>query len=122
MENEEFVHRAAEYLDTLPLKKFTENFSGTTYWCLPEADNHEWISCISYDAVGVVTEVKVEKYLTRGPVIFTRHAHPVHDFVSFRYKLDAIMKECERVQLRFHLLLKDWKAAQIKNSAKNYEV
>lgn len=122
MENEEFVKQAAEYLDTLPLKKFTENFSGTTYWCLPEADASEWISCVSYDSIKVVTEVKIEMYTKHGPVIFTKHAYTVNDFVNFKVMMNSILKDCERIQRKFHSLFKDWKTVQIKNSAKNFEV
>ena len=122
MENEVFVQQATEYLDSLPLKKFTENFSGTTYWCLPEADAGEWISCVSYDSIKVVTEVKIEMYTKHGPVIFTKHAYTVNDFVAFKNMLDSAMRDCEKIQRKFHSLFKDWKAVQIKDCAKNFEV
>lgn len=125
MENEEFVKQAAEYLDTLPLKKFTENFSGATYWHMPEADESEWISCItcdSKDTVSIITKVKVEENPSSGPVILTRFAYAVHDYLSFKNKIDTVMKDCERAQRKFYSKLKKWKATQIQNSAKNFEV
>ena len=121
MENEVFVQQATEYLDSLPLKKFKEDFSGTTYWRLPEADNLEWISCVSYDSIKVVAEVKVEMYTKHGPVIFTKHAYPVYDFANFKAMMKSILKDCEKTQQKFHSLLKDWKATQIKDCAKNFE-
>lgn len=121
MENEEFIQQAKEYLDSLPLKKFLEDFSGTTYWCLPEADDQEWISCVSYDSIKVVAEVTVEMYEKHGPVIFTHHAYPVRDFTEFKAMMNSVMKDCEKTQRKFHSLFKDWKASQIKNCAKNFE-
>ena len=120
MENEVFVQQAKEYLDKLLLKKFTNNV-GDTYWCLPEADESEWIACVSYDSINVVAEVKVEMFTKQGPVIFTKHAYRVFDFANFKAMMKSIMKDCESVQRKFHSLLKDWKAVQIKDCAKDFE-
>jgi len=125
MENEEFVQQAAEYLDKLPLKKFTNNSVGVTYWRMPEADESEWIACItsdSKDTVSIITKVKVEEHPRLGAVILTRFAFSVHDYMSFKNKIDTIMKDCERAQRKFYSKLKKWKAVQIKDCAKNFEV
>ena len=120
----EFVKQAIEYLEKLPLKKFTSN-TDVTFWYMPEADEAEWIACIpgnSKDSVSITTDVIVEDHPSFGPVILTRHAFAVHDFVSFKNMINSAMKDCERAQRKFYSKLKKWKAAQIKNCAENYEV
>lgn len=123
MEKEEFVKQAIEYLDKLPLRKFT-SINDVTFWLMPEADEAEWISCLpsSKDSINIVAEIKVEEHPGFGPIILTRHAFAVHDFVTFKNMIDSAMKDCERAQRKFHSKLKKWKAAQIKDCAKNFEV
>ena len=109
-----------EYLDALPLTK--EHRGGTTYWFLPETDSDEWIAFIDEIVCRVITEAKVIVHPRFGPEIATYHAEPLQDFESFKDAVDHAMEQAEEAQRKYYCMRKEWKAEDIRDCAKEYEV